>query len=130
MKIALILGRGVAVWFGVVMFFGQVFCNNFTMPGNIMGCSAVLAALFSWMSERRVPLSRFFVVLACISGVTGVVLDAMYYYTTVHAPGNYWAWFLFGPFCIVLLFIAVAAIAGKASDASETTGTENPGTGK
>lgn len=108
MTILLHVARGYVVFFGAAGFlFGQVFCGNYSIPATLAGVAGVLTGLISWLPSRSLVV-RAIVTLCGVAGVVGVTMDALHYYTTLHSPGNYYAWFLIGPFTAFLLLIGCA----------------------
>jgi hypothetical protein len=55
-----------------------------------------------------------------VVGLAGAAIDLHEYYSVPHASGNYYPWFLTGPFALALLFImwqaAMPPAGGSASD--------------
>ena len=95
--------------------FGQLFFGDFSIASTLAGVSGVLAGVISWPGFKM-PRHPWLVPLCCSAGLIGVALDAYGYYSKDHVPGNYYAWFLIGPFVICLLLIGYEALRrGKAT---------------
>jgi ABC-type Co2+ transport system permease subunit len=69
----------------------------------------MLAALPS----RHVPQSA--IVAACVAGLVGAAMHVYEYYSSSQLSGNYYAWFLTGPFIVALIIIAFQAAKRPAS---------------
>ena len=114
MNALLNIARGYVIFMGASGFlFGQLFFGTFSFAASLAGVSGISAGVLSWRSIERQGV-RPFVVLSCIAGVVGVALDALHYYSHLDAPGNYYAWFLNGPFVVALLLIRHSALARSA----------------
>jgi len=89
--------------------FGQAFFGNFSLPATVAGTAGTLAAVAGFrLTAGRIQTGTF-AFWCAIAGLVGVAMDAANYYINLNAPGNYYAWFLNGPFCVALLFIAYTA---------------------
>jgi hypothetical protein len=87
--------------------FGQLFFNTFDWPATIAGLSGLLAGALSGRAAAEVRRLAPLVVILCLAGLVGVALDAHDYYAHYDIAGNYYAWFMIGPFCCCLVVIAL-----------------------
>ena len=102
------LSRLVAIFVGAAGFlFGQVFSGVFSVAGMLGGLGGVAAGILAGLPSHRVP--RPAVLAACIAGLLGAAMHVYDYYSRSHVPGNYYAWFLTGPFVVALIIIAFQA---------------------
>ncbi len=102
--------RSYVVFFGAAGFlFGQVFNGYFSFAGTLAGVSGILAAVLGGPRAPRSAGLDHLVVPCCLAGCIGVALDAYHYYTVLDSPGNYYAWFLTGPYVGALLLIGYHA---------------------
>ena len=90
--------------------FGQVFFGRFTFVATLIGVSGVLAGVLPQSTGQggKHRFVRDLTLASCAAGLVGVGLDAYQYYTTLHAPGNSYPWFLVGLFALGLCAIAAA----------------------
>lgn len=110
MKAILKAARACAIFVGASGFlFGQLYFGTFSLAATIAGVSGVLAGALSWLADRNARLKRV-VFVCCAAGLLGVAMDAYHYYTELHRPGNYYAWFLIGPYIATLLLIGWHAL--------------------
>jgi hypothetical protein len=91
--------------------FGQIFTGFFSLPATLAGVCGIAAASLSKSPHRRTLVGGL-----CAASLVGVALDALHYYTQLAIPGNYYAWFLIGPYCLCLVFIAYAVQLQKRSN--------------
>jgi hypothetical protein len=95
--------------------FGQMFFGRFDWPSTIAGIVGVLSGASSGRFIGSSRLRSNTVILLCLASIAGVGFDAHQYYEKYDIPGNYYAWFLFGPYCLFLLvLIANAAMMNPA----------------
>jgi hypothetical protein len=93
--------------------FGQVFNGVFSVAGTLAGAGGVLAAGLATFRART--LLRRVVIAGCALGLAGAALDVYDYYSTSHASGNYYAWFLTLPFAAGLVVIGYRAMRERAA---------------
>ena len=108
--------RGYVIFVGGSGFlFGQLFFNNFSLAASLAGFGGVLAAILGWPATNRPGLNSL-IVFCAIAGMIGVGMDAYHYYTKLNSSGNYYAWFMIGPYTLFLFVIGLcAALARKQS---------------
>jgi hypothetical protein len=111
LKSLLKIARGYAIFVGAFGFlFGQLFNGYFSIAATGAGIAGILAGTFGGLrTARNVTIERT-IIFSCIAGFIGVAADAYNYYTKLDIPGNYYAWFLIGPFLGSLLFICYCSI--------------------
>ena len=80
MNAALNLARAYALVMGAAFLFGQAFTGHFSIAATLAGVSGVLAT------------------------------DAIHYYRELDIPASYFAWFLFAPFVVALVFIGYSCV--------------------
>ncbi|OGB22399.1 MAG: hypothetical protein A3I66_14360 [Burkholderiales bacterium RIFCSPLOWO2_02_FULL_57_36] len=103
MKFLLNVARVYVIFFGASGFlFGQLFFGQFSWAAMLAGVSGVAAGL---LGQRITAAARFLTIAVCATGIAGVAMDAFHYYSELHSPGNYYAWFFIGPFAAALIFI-------------------------
>ncbi len=93
--------------------FGQLFFNTFDWPATIAGVSGLLAGALSGRVGAEVRRLAPLIVILCLAGLVGVALDARDYYAHYDIPGNYYAWFMIGPYCCCLVVIALTVLLGR-----------------
>jgi hypothetical protein len=91
--------------------FGQLFFGTFSLTGTICALSAVGSIVGVPMCGgargcRLVLLLLITLAMVCFG------LEVVDYYTTQHAPGNYFAWDMNGPFLLCLLIVFSANLYG------------------
>jgi len=90
--------------------FGQLFSGRFELAATLAGVFGLIAAVPGPGKTNLVP-TRAWVVLACsVLALVGVGLDAHDYYSREHSSGNYYAWFLIGPFCVAVALLGAHAM--------------------
>jgi hypothetical protein len=103
MKTLLSITRAYVVFVGASGFlFGQLFFGQFSLAATLAGLSGVISGI---LGRRITTRARLLTSLVCAAGLAGVAMDAFHYYSELHIPGNYYAWFLIGPFAAGLVFI-------------------------
>jgi hypothetical protein len=97
---------------------GQLFTGDFTLAATLAGVGGVLAgALATARPLRRVVL------LGCALALVGAALHIFDYYSVPQLPGNYYPWFLTGPFIAAALIIGYGAWRGGALHTGRLTAT-------
>lgn len=89
--------------------FGQLFFGRFDWPSTIAGISGVLSGSLSGRFIGSSRLRSNLVILLCLAGIAGVGFDAYEYCEKYDIPGNYYAWFMFGPYCLFLMVLIANA---------------------
>lgn len=103
MKTLLIVARVYVIFFGASGFlFGQLFFGQFSWAAMLAGVSGVVGGL---LGQRIAVELRFLTIAVCATGIAGVAMDALHYYSELNTPGNYYAWIFIGPFAAALAFI-------------------------
>ncbi len=114
MKRFLIIGQGYVIFIASAGYlFGQLFFGKFTVSATISGICGILAGGLAITIEKATITRRFSIGLACLGGIVGVGFEAYDYYTRLNIPGNSFSWFLIGPYCFCLLFIAYVALGNR-----------------
>jgi len=105
----LILGMRILVIFCAASgyLFGQLFFGDFAWHATIAGVFGTLAGSLGGKFGMGRKENAYIVVVFCVLAIIGVIFDAYNYYTNSHAPGNYFGWFLKGPFIASLLVIGI-----------------------
>jgi hypothetical protein len=94
-------------------FFGQVFVGRFLPTATAMGVFGAIAALTGIRVAGGSGRHRRWAAWSGAAGVLAVAADVANYYTYLAIPGNYYPWFMFGPYAAALALIAAAAATGK-----------------
>ena len=95
--------------------FGQLYFAIFEWPATIAGVFGLLSGGLSGKFVTNSRARSFAVILFCFTSVVGVAFDAYNYYAHLNIPGNYYAWFMIGPFCLCLLVITWKVSGNKSS---------------
>ena len=98
-----------SLFVSVAFLFGQLFFGHFSLPATIAGTAGTFAAVAGFRLTAGSNHTGTFAFWCAMAGLVGVAMDAADYYINQNAPGNYYAWFLNGPLCVALLFIAYTA---------------------
>lgn len=103
MKLLLSVARVYLIFFGASGFlFGQLFFGQFSWAAMLAGVFGVAGGL---LGQRIAVELRLLTIAVCAAGIAGVAMDAFHYYAELQSPGNYYAWFLIGPYAAALVFI-------------------------
>lgn len=113
MKAALIPVGLFCLAMGALCFFGQLFVGKFLPTATLMGLSGFVAGAAGIGLGGGSQRCRRWALWGGSAGVAAVGLDVANYYIYLAIPGNYYAWFMFGPYAAALAFIAVLAAATK-----------------
>jgi hypothetical protein len=105
MKIALPLIRGYVLFVGLSFLGGQLFFGYFEWSASVGGLCAVLAAVFTGGFATRTRLARIITIGLCVVALVAVGFNAYQYYAHYNTPGNYYAWFMIGPYCAGLALL-------------------------
>jgi hypothetical protein len=92
--------------------FGQFFFGAFSVAPTIAGVAGVVAGAMSGLIQKT-PRVAPVVVLAAAAGLIGVAMDAHHYYSELDISGNYYAWFLIGPFAAGLCLVGFLALQSE-----------------
>ena len=106
MNVAINISRVICIFLGIIHLFGQLFFGIFEVVPTIAGVSGILAGSLSTASRSSATLLLFVAPV----GVLAIGTDAYNYYSSDHAPGNYYAWPEAVVFTGVLLLIAFDAM--------------------
>ena len=105
---------------GFIALFGQVFCNGaFTTSTTMTGISGFLVAGLGALRTKRHRVFDILVILCCVTGLSGIGVDAYHYYMYVACPGNDFGWFLKVPFCgafIICGWVALRQLCCRAQE--------------
>lgn len=85
--------------------FGQIFFNNFAWGATLAGVFGIVSGFLGGKFARKTLLRSKIIIACCILSLGGVSLDAYNYYANFNSPGNYYAWFMIAPFCLILLLM-------------------------
>ena len=114
MKTFLIISQGFVIFIASSGYlFGQLFFGKFSVSATISGICGILAGGLAIAIEKATILRRFSISIVCFGGIIGVGFEAYDYYTRLNIPGNSFSWFLIGPYCFCLLFIAYVALGNR-----------------
>jgi predicted Co/Zn/Cd cation transporter (cation efflux family) len=121
MQALVVISSIYALFMALVGFlFGQLFAGHFevgaTLAGVFGAAAAVLGVVNLVKSSAAGPSSdtlRRATVGCALTALLGVALDAANYYLYLNITGNYYAWFMIGPFCAALALIATLSWRGK-----------------
>ena len=117
--------RGYVIFVAAFGFiFGQMFFNNFAWGASLAGVFGIISGIFGGKFAYKTLLRSKTIIACCILSLGGVSLDAYNYYANLDSPGNYYAWFMIGPFCFALLLIIWGIIHNAPSDKSLKRGAE------
>jgi hypothetical protein len=106
MAILLIVLRGYVIFVAASGFiFGQLFFNYFTWGATLAGVFGIISGFFGGKFSHKKLLRSKTIIACCILSLSGVTLDPYNYYAKLNIPGNYYAWFIIAPFCLILLLI-------------------------
>lgn len=105
MKIALSIIRGYVLFVGFSFLFGQLFFGDFEWSASVAGLCGFLAAVFAGGFATRTRVARIITIGLCIVALVAVGFDAYRYYAHHDIPGNYYAWFMIGPYCACLALL-------------------------
>ncbi len=86
--------------------FGQVFAGHFSVAATLAGVAGLWAGVRGLGAKANGAKASPPTLWICLAAVAGVAMDAVEYYTKLNIPGNYYAWFMIGPFCGCLILIA------------------------
>lgn len=108
------LSRLIVLFIGAVFVLGQLFAGEFSLAGTLAAIGGVLAGLLAPFPSRQ--SWRNAVVVSGVVGLAGAALDVYEYYSVPHSSGNYYPWFLTGPFVLALLFIVWQAASAASNE--------------
>jgi hypothetical protein len=93
--------------------FGQLFFGQFTFAATLAGVAGATSAVIGFKLSSHSNTLKVPVTVCACGAVVGVAMDAIHYYRDFAIPGNYYGWFMIGPFCLAQAFIAYAAWGSK-----------------
>jgi len=96
--------------------FGQLFFAHFDIPATVVGVCGVLAGSLCLIQKRIHIVPNVIINLFSVGALAGVCMDAYGYYANYHSPGNYYAWFMIGPFCVAVVLVAYMANRKRKGD--------------
>ena len=106
MDTLLIIVRGYVIFVAASGFiFGQLFFGNFELGATLAGIFGLLGGALSGQFSRKTSLRSLIVIVFCFISLCGVALDVYNYYANSHVPGNYYAWFMIGPYLAFMILI-------------------------
>ncbi len=97
--------RFIAIIVGFSFLFGQLFFDDFGIAQTITGIFGMAVGVGS--RESKIQLRAYQVTINIFGAFSllGVIFDAIEYYSNYHSPGNYYAWFLIGPYIFAIIVI-------------------------
>ena len=109
-----------AFYMGFIFLFGQLFAGHFSAAATLAGVCGLVAAVLPVFKNERAKRIAAFVCFASVAGVAGDVYD---YYAHLAIPGNYYAWFLIGPFALATAFLGARHVAsfGISKDSADVS---------
>jgi hypothetical protein len=93
---------------GFIFLFGQLFAGRLSIAATTAGVCGLAAAVLPVFANERAKRTA---ALVCFMSVAGVAGDAYEYYAHLAIPGNYYAWFLIGPFAAATAFLGARHVA-------------------
>jgi hypothetical protein len=104
------LARGCLLFLGIFAFlFGQVFSAAFSFSDTAAGVSGVVAGVVG--PTKRGPIARFLLLTSCAFGIFGALANVYSYYSQPRFPGDYYPWFMTGPYLLSFLTLGYSALA-------------------
>ena len=97
-----------AFYMGAIFLFGQLFAGHFSPGATIAGVCGLITSVLPILTNER---ARRIAASVSLAALAGVALDAYHYYTKLDIPGNYYAWFLIGPFAVAVAFLGARHMA-------------------
>ena len=98
--------RGYLVFIGLFGFlFGQAFFANFDLPATVAGLCGIFTAVIAGDRNYNSGQNVKYVLINGSLCLFGVTLDALGYYMSNPSAGNYYAWFLIGPYIVAVAFL-------------------------
>lgn len=97
--------RFIAIIIGFSFLFGQLFFDDFGIAQTVTGIFGMAVGIGSRESKMQLRASQVTVSIFGALGLLGVIFDAIEYYTNYSSPGNYYAWFLIGPYIFAIIVI-------------------------
>ena len=102
----LIFARGYVIFVAISGFiFGQLFFGNFAIGATLAGIFGLLSGILSGKYALKTRLRSKTIITFCLISMVGVGLDAYNYYAHLNSSGNYYAWFMIGPYLAFLIII-------------------------
>lgn len=106
MDTLLVFLRGYVIFVAASGFiFGQMFFNNFAWGATLAGVFGIISGILGGKFVHNSLLRSKTIIACCILSLCGVALDANNYYANLNSSGNYYAWFMIAPFCLILMLI-------------------------
>ena len=91
-------------------FLGQMFVGHFLPTATAMGVFGVIAAVSGISITTGSDKYRKLAVVSGFGGVLSVAADVANYYLYLAIPGNYYGWFMFGPYAAALAVIGITGL--------------------
>jgi hypothetical protein len=106
----------IVLFVAVAFLFGQLFSGDFSPGATMAGLGGIVAGMLG-LFDASTTMRRVVVIFATL-GLGGAALHAYEYYASSPLPGNYYAWFLTGPFMAALVVIAWPSLRPRPSPAA------------
>ena len=108
------IARAVCIFLGFTHIGAQLFFSTFDLALMVSGISGLLAGILA----TRPSTSNIFLLVVCTLGISAISVDAYRYYTSVHVPGNYYAWPEAVLFVLAFIVIGVSVVRIKPATGS------------
>jgi hypothetical protein len=97
--------RALILFVGFSFLFGQLFVGNFDIPATMTGIFGLAFAVVAGENNYESGKNRATIITVGSVCFIGVMFDVLSYYMSNPSPGNYYAWFLIGPYIIAVFFL-------------------------
>lgn len=94
-------------------FLGQLFVGKLLPTAMAMGILGLMAGMAGISVSSGSAKHKKRAVWSAVAGLLAVAADVANYYLYLAIPGNYYGWFMFGPYAAALAFIAAAPLLIK-----------------
>ena len=95
---------------GAGFLFGQAFAGQFSFGATLAGVSGIASGILAILARELIRKKTLLTLVACVACLVGVLLDVRDYYVKDHSEGNYYAWFMIGPYLFGLLMLILGEI--------------------
>ena len=90
--------------------FGQLFAGHFSLPATLAGCAGLASAAGAIRLMAQPDRPAPWVPWAAAWTLVGVVLDIGSHYLFANIAGNYYPWFLVGPYGASVAWVGYTAL--------------------
>lgn len=94
---------------GVGFLFGQVFTGFFSVAATLAGVAGLACAAGAHWLAANPQAQMPWIVWAALLTFIGVAIDVIHYYMYLAISGNYYPWFLVGPFVLCVVWVGLTA---------------------